>query len=106
MRELSKVVYTPLKPALEKYQTMESLKLLSELSESTSKDILDELRLISMSVPKLIASFDEASERCLKLTEGCLYPVLICALEECLTKYLERFSNLVSAFTASPVDFK
>ena len=63
MRELSKVVYTPLKPPLEKYQTMESLKLLSELSESTSKDIIDELRLISMSVPKLIASFEEASDR-------------------------------------------
>ena len=105
MRELSKVVYTPLKPALEKYQTMESLKLLSELSESTSKDILDELRLISMSVPKLIASFDEASERCLKLTEGCLYPVLICALEECLTKYLERFSNLVSSLLLKLVKF-
>ena len=59
-------------------------------------DILDELRLISLSVPKLIASFNEASDRCLNLSEGCLYPILIDALEECLGKYLERFTNLVS----------
>ena len=47
--------------------------------------------------PLLITSFSEASNRCLDLSEGCLYPVLIEALEECLVKYLERFSNLVSA---------
>ena len=98
MRELSKVVYAPLKPSLDKYQTLESMKLLSDLSESTRKDILDELRFISMSVPKLVTSFGEASERCLKLTEGCLYPALICSLEECLGKYLDRFTNLVCTF--------
>ena len=95
MRELSKVIYAPFKHSLAKYPTMESLKLLSTLSESTSKDILDELRAISMALPKLISNFTDASERCLTLTEGCYYPGLISAFEDCLGKFLDRFTTLV-----------
>ena len=54
MRELSKVIYAPLKPVLDKqYQTMESMKLLSELSDSTSKgQLISEENLVSSNLPK------------------------------------------------------
>lgn len=72
MRELGKVMYAPFRPHIGKYETMEANKLLVELdaNTTTSKDILDELRLISLSVPKLITSFNGASERCCKFSEG------------------------------------
>ena len=97
MREFAKNLYSPIKVYLPKYESWEINKLSSEVKQNTntSKDILDELRLISMSVPKLIASLNSASERCLKLTEGCAFPQLINAYEDCLTIYLERFSNLM-----------
>ena len=97
MRELSKHLYFPFKIHLSKYDSMETARLLNELEQNTttSKDILDELRLISLSIPKLIASLNGASERCLNLTEGCAFPILINSFEDCFSKYLERFTNLM-----------
>lgn len=96
MRELSLVIYAPLKGILDKYGTMESLHLMSSLQDTqSSKDIIDELRLISMSVPKLMASFNDSTSRCFTLTEGCAFPALISSFEEALEKYLERFQNLM-----------
>ena len=98
MRELSMVIYTPFKYHLKNYQAMATTKLLQDLKESnanTSKDILDELRLISMSVPKLMTSFKSCSEQCLRLSEGCAFPPMIDSLEECLVQYLERFRLLM-----------
>ena len=98
MRELSLVLYAPFKLHLKNYQALVTTKLLQELetnNSTTSKDILDELRLISMSVPKLITSFKSASEQCLLLSESCSFPALVNGLEECLIQYLERFLNLM-----------
>ena len=97
MRELAKLIYAPFKTSLQNYQTMATSKLLQELESNTttSKDILDELRLISLSVPKLISSFKSASALCLDLTEGTAYDQLINAFEECLVQYLDRFSTLM-----------
>ena len=75
MRELAKNTYLPFKAHLTKYEAMETAKLMSDLkiqNTTTSKDILDELRLISMSVPKLVESFTSASKRCLKLTQNAI----------------------------------
>jgi len=97
MRELSMVIYGPFKSNLNNYQTMAAAKLLQELESNTttSKDILDELRLISLSVPKLVSSFKKSSEQCLLLTEGCTFSLMVNALEECLVQYLERFIHLM-----------
>ena len=106
LRELSKVVYSPMKPMLEKYADTEKNKLLADLEASTSakKDILDELRQISMSVPKLSLSLNQASDRCFQLTEGCLFPTLIhSSFEEYLSKYLERFSNLMQRLGSTQI---
>ena len=84
MRELAKNTYLPFKAHLTKYEVMETAKLMSDLkiqNTTTSKDILDELRLISMSVPKLVESFTSASKRCLKLSEGVAFQSLINAYE-------------------------
>ena len=84
MRELAKNTYLPFKAHLTKYEAMETAKLMSDLkiqNTTTSKDILDELRLISMSVPKLVESFTSASKRCLKLTEGVAFQFLINSYE-------------------------
>lgn len=94
LRELSKVIYIPFKSILDKFQAMESFHLKVEVN--TSKDILDELRLISNSIPKVIQKLNESIERCFQLTEGCLLPNLFEAiLVEYLSKYLERFTNLM-----------
>ena len=97
VRELAKLIYAPFKTILQNYQSMATSKLLQELESNTttSKDILDELRLISLSVPKLICSFKTASALCLDLTEGCTYDQLTNAFEECLVQYLDRFSALM-----------
>jgi len=103
MRELSMVIYGPFKSNLNNYQTMAVAKLLTELESNTttSKDILDELRLISLSVSKLMSSFKKCSEQCLLLTEGCTFSLMVnafeeCyAFEECLVQYLDRFINLM-----------
>lgn len=97
MRELSMVIYGPFKSNLNNYQTMAVAKLLTELESNTttSKDILDELRLISLSVSKLMSSFKKCSEQCLLLTEGCTFSLMVNAFEECLVQYLERFINLM-----------
>ena len=84
MRELAKNTYLPFKSHLTKYEVMETAKLMSDLkiqNTTTSKDILDELRLISMSVPKLVESFTSASKRCLALSEGVAVQSLINAYE-------------------------
>lgn len=97
MRELAKVFFAPFRPHVAKYGQMESAKLLSELvnTTNTSKDILDELRNIALSVPKLVASLSAASKRCCLLTEGCGYPALVPAMEDCVANYVEKFSNLM-----------
>ena len=84
MRELAKNTNLPFKSHLTKYEVMETAKLMSDLkiqNTTTSKDILDELRLISMSVPKLVESFTSASKRCLALSEGVAVQSLINAYE-------------------------
>ncbi len=80
-----------------RYEGMESTRLSEEMEAftSTSKDILDELRNIASSVPKLMSSFTAASNRCCRLSEGCVYPGLLEAFKDCLGKYLERFGNLM-----------
>lgn len=54
---------------------MERLKLQTEAnkifsSSNPSKDIIDELKNIGASVPKVISVFEAASKRCCDLTEG------------------------------------
>lgn len=72
LRDLCKYFFAPFKTHVAKYSQYESSLLLSHLVESTqtSKDIIDELRNVSNSVPKLVASFTAASKRCCDLTEG------------------------------------
>ena len=93
LRELAKVFYAPFKTHTAKYGDREKQLLLAELSagSTTSKDIIDELRNVSTSVPKLVGLFKEASRRCCDLTEGCAFPSLIAALETCLKSYVERY---------------
>jgi hypothetical protein len=51
---------------------MERSRLQQEMSEmsGSSKDIIDELKNVSSSVAKVVASFENASKRCCQLTEG------------------------------------
>ncbi len=76
-RELAKALYAPFKPHVARYGRYEAARLKSEISEaaptSSSKDILDEMRGISVGVPKVASIFERASKRCCKLTEGAIY---------------------------------
>ena len=84
-------------PQVARYGELEREILIGEIviGPVSSKDILDELRSLSQSVPKLVNSFKEASKRCCQLTEGCAYPFLIEAYEACLKEYIERYSALM-----------
>ncbi len=98
VRELAKAIYCAFRPHVSRYGHYESAHLRQELSAhsapAASRDLIDELRAVAVSVPKVAAIFAEASKRCCDLTQGCAYPMLKSAIEECLGGYLERFTNL------------
>ena len=66
------VLFSPFRTHVSKYGSYEANLLGAELTGSTpiSKDIIDELRNVSLSVQRLVATFTEASKRCCDLTEG------------------------------------
>ena len=72
LRELGKALFQPFRTHVKEYGKYQSNILLSELVSNAqpSKDLIDELRNISISVPKLVQSFAEASKQCCDLTEG------------------------------------
>jgi hypothetical protein len=118
LRELAKVFFAPFRSHVAKYGEREQKLLLADITSgtATSKDILDELRNVSVSVNKLVASFKDASKRCCDMTEGayatcqhlqsyfhlnfnilsgCAYPALISGLETCLSSYVGRYTTLM-----------
>lgn len=74
LRELAMVLFSPFKAHVAKYGSYESNLLAAELTGANatpvSKDIIDELRNVALSVQRLVAVFQEASKRCCDLTEG------------------------------------
>jgi hypothetical protein len=97
VRELARTLFAPFRSYVAAYGQMESSQLLSELVSTTvtSKDIIDELRNISLSVSKMVLMFSSAAKRCCTLTEACAFPALLAAFEDCLASYCERYTTLM-----------
>ena len=67
------MLYAPFKSHMAKYSQYETTQLSMDLSSvlsPQSKDIIDELRHLSASVPKILDVYAKASTRCCDLTEG------------------------------------
>ena len=99
LREFARLLYQCFKPSISKYVDMEKSVLAMEIKLSgiqPSKDIVDELRNVSGSVPKLLEILKIAAKRCLELTEGCTYPLLVQSVfPHVVDLYSERYRTLM-----------
>ena len=99
LRDFARLVYQCFKPYVAKYIDIEKSILAAEIKfvgVQTSKDIVDELRNVSGSIPKLIEILRLAAKRCFDLTEGCAYPCMInIVIPYTLELYSERYRSLM-----------
>ena len=99
LRDLARLVYQCFKPYVAKYPAIEKSVLAREIKFAgvqTSKDIVDELRNVSGSVPKLIEILRLSAKRCFDLTEGCAYPSFVeTVLPPTVELYSERYRSLM-----------
>ena len=99
LRDFARLIYQCFKIFVAKYPDIEKSVLTAELKFTgiqTSKDIVDELRNVSGSVPKLTECLRLAARRCFDLTEGCMYPCMILSVfPHIIELYSERYRTLM-----------
>lgn len=100
---LVKTIYTPYRPHIEKYDSLEEQQLTSSLQKLNmqSEDISDCVNNLGDSLSKIFCFIQEAETRCMMLTHGCGYCSLLRALQGFLSEYSSYFRELLRLFKSA-----
>lgn len=99
---LFEALFSMYRNSVEMYDKLEEKCFLTRLSliPTQSDDVMDSVRLLAESVPKVFAMVKEAETRCNVLLHGCCYPQLVQAIKALLRVYLERCNSVLAQLKA------
>ncbi|XP_014661892.1 PREDICTED: conserved oligomeric Golgi complex subunit 7-like isoform X2 [Priapulus caudatus] len=94
---LARRIYEPYRGDMSQYGIQEEGLLMIQLANIRlqREEIVDCVRMLGESVPKLFAYAHEASERCLTYTSGCGFPALVQALKAFFASYHHEFNRIL-----------
>ncbi|RNA00345.1 conserved oligomeric Golgi complex subunit 7-like, partial [Brachionus plicatilis] len=94
-----KQTYSPYKKLFKQYSSIVTKNLQKEFEANiklNSYDVIECVQLLSGSVNKIFNLIEKEIERCLKLTNGCCFYMMIDAFKVFLRNYLDEFKRVVT----------